>query len=53
MPVLPFLLDCKDNVLKIVEMAQGSGAKFIYPSFGVTLRMNQRDYLRVNVINAV
>lgn len=42
MPVLPFLEDTKENVLKIVEQAAKSGAKFIYPAFGMTLRANQR-----------
>ena len=44
MPVLPFLEDTEENVLGIVQKAGESGAKFIYPAFGVTLRQNQRDY---------
>jgi len=44
MPVLPFVTDSEDNILRIVEEAALAGARFIYPSFGVTLRENQRDY---------
>lgn len=43
-PVLPFINDTPENILNIVRNAKASGAAFIYPSFGVTLRMNQRDY---------
>ncbi|MEW9124768.1 MAG: radical SAM protein [Thermotaleaceae bacterium] len=42
MPVLPFIEDSQDNVLKIVRLARENGARFIYPAFGVTLRQNQR-----------
>lgn len=44
MPVLPFIEDEPENVSGIIERAARSGAKFIYPAFGVTLRQNQRDY---------
>ena len=44
MPVLPFLEDSEENVLAVVRMAAKCGARFVYPSFGVTLRQNQRDY---------
>lgn len=44
MPVLPFLEDDMENVLGIVRLARESGARFIYPAFGVTLRQNQRDW---------
>lgn len=44
MPVLPFLEDTPDNVRDIVHMAAESGARFIYPAFGMTLRANQRDW---------
>ncbi len=44
MPVLPFLEDNEENVLEIVRQAAESGARFIYPAFGVTLRQNQRAY---------
>ena len=44
MPVLPFIEDTKDNISQIIELAHQSGAKFIYPAFGVTLRQNQREW---------
>ncbi|MBC8062049.1 MAG: radical SAM protein [Clostridiaceae bacterium] len=42
MPVLPFLEDNAENISSIISIAHESGAKFIYPAFGVTLRQNQR-----------
>lgn len=44
MPVLPFIEDTEDNIRGIIELAYQSGAKFIYPAFGVTLRQNQREW---------
>lgn len=44
MPVLPFLEDSPENVVAIVEKAAESGARFIYPAFGMTMRSNQRDW---------
>ena len=44
MPVLPFLEDNEENINGIIKLAHESGAKFIYPAFGVTLRQNQRDW---------
>ena len=44
MPILPFIEDTEENIGRIIELAQKSGAKFIYPAFGVTLRQNQRDW---------
>ena len=44
MPVMPFIEDTEENIAGIVERAHGSGARFIYPALGVTLRQNQRDW---------
>lgn len=44
MPVLPFIEDNDENIIKIIRLAKENGARFIYTSFGVTLRQNQRDY---------
>lgn len=44
MPMLPLLEDNEDNILSIVKAAHETGANFIYPSFGVTLRNNQREW---------
>jgi DNA repair photolyase len=43
-PVLPFLEDNDENVRGLIRLAYENGAKFIYPSFGVTLRRNQRAW---------
>jgi DNA repair photolyase len=44
MPVLPFLEDNVENIRQIVTRAHDSGASYIIPSFGMTLRDRQRDY---------
>ena len=44
MPVLPWLSDDEANILAIVRRAAEVGARFIYPSFGVTMRAGQREY---------
>lgn len=44
MPVLPFLEDSIENIGEIIRRAEASGARFIYPAFGMTLRGNQRDW---------
>jgi len=43
-PVLPFITDTDENIIKIVKLAHDSQAKFIHAYFGVTLRDRQRDY---------
>lgn len=44
MPVLPFIEDFEENIISILEQAHDSGAQFVYPYFGVTLRQNQREW---------
>lgn len=44
MPILPYINDNEENIINIVRKAHECGAKFIFPSFGVTLRSNQRNY---------
>lgn len=44
MPVLPFIEDTEENVRNIAELAADSGARYIIPGFGVTLRDRQRSY---------
>lgn len=43
-PVLPWITDNRENLLEIVQRAKACGAKFVYCSYGVTLRDNQREY---------
>ncbi len=44
MPILPFIEDTQENITQVVTLARGSGASYIIPSFGVTLRDRQREY---------
>lgn len=44
MPVLPHITDTSENIRNLVRLSYENGAKFIFASFGVTLRANQRDY---------
>jgi len=44
MPLLPFLTDSEDNLTRIIQQAHDHGAKYILPSFGMTLRDRQRAY---------
>ena len=44
MPILPFINDTEENITQIVKGAAKAGAKFIYPSTGMTLRSGNREY---------
>lgn len=44
MPLLPYINDTEENIRTIVTRARDCGARFIYPSFGVTQRAGQREY---------
>lgn len=44
MPILPYINDTFENITNIVEQAKASGASYILPAFGLTLRDRQRDY---------
>ena len=44
MPTLPYITDTKENMINLVKSAKEHDAKFIYPSFSVTLRDRQREY---------
>ncbi len=41
-PILPFINDSVDNIRLITRTSAESGAKFVIPCLGVTLRQNQR-----------
>ena len=43
-PVLPFIEDREEDIRLLVKRVYETGAKMLYGDFGVTLRMNQRDY---------
>jgi DNA repair photolyase len=44
MPILPFLEDDPENIRQIVRSAAKSGASYIIPAWGVSLRPGSRDY---------
>ncbi len=44
MPILPFLEDSEQDILQIISRAYNSGATYIIPSFGVSLRPGSREY---------
>lgn len=44
MPLLPYLTDTEENIRNIIHAAHQTGAKFIYPSLGLSLRNGQREY---------
>jgi DNA repair photolyase len=44
MPVLPFIEDNQENIDQIITQAHQSGASYIIPSFGMSLRDRQRAY---------
>ncbi len=48
-PVLPFIEDSEDNILRIVRMAKECGARSVYAMFGVTLRSGNREYFYSNL----
>jgi len=44
MPILPFINDTIENINAIVRQAKESGASYILPMFGMTLRKGSREY---------
>ncbi len=44
MPVLPFITDNWQRIKEVIVKASQSGAKYVYPMFGMTLRDRQRDH---------
>lgn len=44
MPVLPFINDTVENLETLVRRAKDSGASYILPMFGVTLRKGSREH---------
>ena len=43
-PVLPYITDTEDNIVKILRMAKEAGARFVYTYMGMTLRHGSREY---------
>jgi len=43
-PVLPYITDTEENLIKILQMAKESGAKFVFTLMSMTLRQGSREY---------
>ena len=43
-PLLPYIADDVNNLVKILCMAKEAGAKFVYTYMGMTLRQGSREY---------
>jgi len=43
-PLLPFINDTEENIIKLIHMAKDSGAKFVHTFMGMTLRKGSREY---------
>lgn len=44
MPILPFLEDDPEDIRRLLRQAASSGASYVIPAFGVSLRPGSRDY---------
>ncbi|MCL2839201.1 MAG: radical SAM protein [Defluviitaleaceae bacterium] len=51
-PMLPFVTDTEENIIRILRMAKDSGAKFVYTYMGMTLRKGSREYF-YNQLNTI
>ena len=43
-PMLPYITDSTDNLIKLLKMSKEAGAKFVYTYMGMTLRPGSREY---------
>ena len=43
-PVLPFIEDSEDNLLRVLRTAKECGVRSVYAQFGLTMRVGQREY---------
>lgn len=41
-PIIPYICDNEENIRDVIEQASESGAKYIFPGSGMTLRSNQK-----------
>jgi len=44
LPLLPFVNDTEESIVKILKSAKEAGAKFVYTYMGMTLRKGSREY---------
>jgi DNA repair photolyase len=52
MPILPFINDTVENITAIIRQAKESGASYILPMFGLTLRKGSREYFYKALYNS-
>lgn len=45
MPLLPYINDTEKNILEILQRAKDSGASYVMPMYGFTMRKGSREYL--------
>ncbi|MCL2008174.1 MAG: radical SAM protein [Treponema sp.] len=43
-PLLPYINDSEENIVRILNMAKEAGAKFVHTYMGMTLRAGSREY---------
>lgn len=43
-PVLPFITDTEENIIKIIKLTKEAGGKFVHTFMGMTLREGSREY---------
>ncbi|MCL2404631.1 MAG: radical SAM protein [Defluviitaleaceae bacterium] len=44
LPLLPYVNDTQENIIKILRMTKDAGGKFVYTYMGMTLRIGSREY---------
>lgn len=44
MPILPFITDSEENILRVLEQTAAHGGSFIVPWFGMSIRDRQREW---------
>jgi len=44
LPLLPYITDTDENIIKICQMTKEAGGRFIYTYMGMTLRQGSREY---------
>ena len=44
LPILPFVNDTEENIIKILRMTKEAGGKFVYTYMGMTMRHGSREY---------
>ena len=43
-PIMPFITDTENNIVRILKLAKEAGARFVHSFMGMTLRAGNREY---------